>query len=157
MYNTKQPTAHKLRSLFRILSLTALVGVSVVGCGAVESRNKQIADAWSVTYEVSVSGASTSSLDNITYLESPGRGGESTENSLDSAATTPDPENPTVALWQQTVTVTAEDEAGVAATVPKGATATCRILLDGVKEIQSKTVADGQRIECKVQTPAFSK
>lgn len=157
MYNTKQPTAHKLRSLVGVLSLSALLGVSVAGCGAADSWNKQVADAWSVTYEVSVSGASTDSLHDITYLQSPGRGEESTETSLDSAATTSDPENSKGALWQETVTITAEDEAGVAATVPKGATATCRILLDGVKEIQSKTVADGQRVECKVQTPAFSK
>ncbi|MHA6969110.1 hypothetical protein ACX5K5_15600 [Glutamicibacter bergerei] len=139
-----------------VCAMAVIAGISLTGCGAVESFNKQTADAWSVTYEVTVTGETINAVDQIVYLESPGRGEASAETTMETAATVNDAKNADTATWRETTIVTAEDDAGVAATPRKGASATCRVLLDGEKEISTKTGAVGERVECRVKTPAFA-
>lgn len=139
-----------------VCAVAAIAGITLTGCGAVDSFNKNTADAWSVTYEVTVTGEANNAVDQIAYLESPERGEASVETTVETAATVNDAQNADTATWQETTMVTAEDEAGVAATPRKGASATCRVLLDGKKEINTKTGAEGERVECRVQTPAFA-
>ncbi|WP_404287818.1 hypothetical protein [Glutamicibacter arilaitensis] len=134
-----------------------VLGLSVTSCGMVESFGRQTADAWSVTYEVSVAGGTINGLDDVRYLEAPTRGEDSSETAVGEVATTNDPSNKQIASWQETVMVTAEDEAGVSAVPRAGATATCRILLDGVKEIAAVTGEVGKPVQCSVTTPAFAK
>lgn len=142
---------------FAMLLIAALLGVCVAGCGAVESYKKQIVDVWSVTYEVTVTGPSINALDQVSYLQAPARGEKSVESPAESVVTTNTLNDPDTAVWRTTTTVTAEDTAMVTATARAGSTATCRILLDDVKEIQSSTAQTGESVVCQVKTPAFDK
>lgn len=138
------------------LGVAALaLAVGATGCSAVEDFNKSTSDSWAVTYEVSVTGGDTSTINDIKYLESEKRGEAGTELSLSSGETKKDSEGG--AVWSLESIVTAEKDAAVSATPGKGATATCRILLDGVKEIAAETSKPGERVDCAVSTPAFSK
>ncbi|WP_313810535.1 hypothetical protein [Glutamicibacter sp.] len=130
--------------------------IGATGCGAVKDFQKSTSDAWSVTYEVSVSGGDTSTISDVTYLEAEKRGEDSVEKTSASEATTTDAKTK-AATWSTEAIVTAEKKAAVSATPAKGTTATCKILLDGVKEIASATAKPGERVECSADTPAFSK
>jgi len=131
------------------------LGVGLAGCGAVDSYDKAISDAWSVTYEVSVDGASDDTLSEVSYLEAEKRGEDSAEVTEDTVTANADEKKKTRKVWSVESTVTAQKDAAIAATPEKGATATCKILLDGVKEIASETGAPGQRVDCEATTPAF--
>ncbi|PRA10251.1 hypothetical protein CQ010_14745 [Arthrobacter sp. MYb211] len=150
----------KTKRISKILgasSLLVVLGLSATACGMVESFGRQTADAWSVTYEVSVTGGTVNGIDDVKYLEAPTRGEVSSETAVGEVATTNDPAKKRSATWQETVMVTAEEEAGVSAAPRVGATATCRVLLDGVKEIAAVTGEPGKPVECAVSTPAFAK
>ena len=131
------------------------LALGTAGCGAVEDFDKATSDSWAVTYEVSVTGGDTSKITDIKYLESEKRGEAGTELSLPSGKTTA--EGMGTAVWSLESIVTAEKDAAISAVPGKGSTATCRILLDGVKEIAAETSAPGERVECAATTPAFSK
>ena len=140
-----------------ISSAVLALGIALSGCGAVESWDKATADAWSVTYEVTVAGGSGDSLQDVSYLEAEKRGEDSTEVTEDSVATTDDAKKKASSIWSVESMVTAQKDASIAATPAQGGTATCRILLDGVKEIASETGAPGERVQCEATTPAFKK
>jgi len=147
------------RNVARISASTAMLtlGVGLAGCGAVESFDKATSDAWAVTYEVTVAGTSNDSLHDVTYLEAEKRGEDSAPVTEDSVATTADAEKKTNKTWSVESMVTAQKDASIAATPDKDGTATCRILLDGVKEIAAETGAPGERVQCDATTPAFKK
>lgn len=130
------------------------LAAGATGCSAVEDFNKSTSDSWAVTYEVSVTGGDTSKITDIKYLESEKRGEAGTELSLPSGKTTA--EGKDTAVWSLESIVTAEKDAAISAVPGKGTTATCRILLDGVKEIAAETSKPGERVDCAVTTPAFS-
>jgi len=138
-------------------SAVLALGAGLSGCGAVGSWDKATADAWAVTYEVTVAGGSGDSLKDVSYLEAEKRGEDSTAVTEDSVAATDDAKKKGSKVWSVESMVTAQKDASIAATPAQGGTATCRILLDGVKEIASETGAPGKRVECEATTPAFKK
>ncbi len=146
------------RNTARIWASTAMLalGATLTGCGAVESYDKATSDAWAVTYEVSVAGGKEDRLQQVSYLEAEKRGEDSTLVTEDSVTTTEDAKDKNQS-WSVESTVTAQKEASIAATPDKDGAATCRILLDGVKEIASQTGKPGERVQCDVTTPAFKK
>jgi len=131
------------------------MALGTAGCGAVEDFDKATSDSWAVTYEITVSGGDASKITDIKYLESEKRGEAGTELTLPSGETTLDAKEN--AVWSLGSIVTAQKDAAISAMPGKEATATCRILLDGVKEIAAETSAPGERVECAATTPAFSK
>lgn len=147
------------RNVARISASTAMLtlGVGLAGCGAVDSFDKATSDAWAVTYEVTVAGTSNDSLHDVTYLEAEKRGEDSAPVTEGSVATTTDAEKKANKTWSVESMVTAQKDASIAATPDKDSTATCRILLDGVKAIATETGAPGERVQCDATTPAFKK
>lgn len=156
MHSTSRSTFNRTSSWLAAGAAALALGAGLTGCGAVESFNKSTADAWAVTYEVSVSGETVNALSDVSYLDAPARGEDSAEVTEQVVATVNDAENQQLASWRTESMVTAEQEAAVAATPAKGTAATCRILLDGVKEIAAVTGKPGERVECSATTPAFS-
>lgn len=147
----------KVRRTIVMSSVLTAVGLAIASCGAGEFVEKQTADAWSVTYRITVEGGEINALEEVTYLEAPSRGEESVETDRGTAATVNDPDAAHMATWEETAVVTAQSEAGVSATPREGATATCQVLLDGEKEIAAETGRPGTRVDCRVSTPAFDK
>ncbi|MGQ3383282.1 hypothetical protein [Glutamicibacter sp. TV12E] len=134
---------------------TALAfGAGMAGCSAVDSWDKATADAWAVTYEVSVSGGAADTLHDVAYLQAPARGEDSSEVFEDSVATASEGSGEKAA-WRTETTVTAQQDAAIAATPGEDATATCRILLDGTRELAEDSAGPGERVECSAATPAF--
>lgn len=131
-----------------------LLGVGASGCGAVAEYEKSISDSWAVTYEISLSGAGTGQLSDITYLESEQRGEAGTQLTLPSGKATADGNGKQV--WSVESIVTAQEDAAVSAVPDAGVAATCRILLDESRQIATSTSAPGERVDCTASTPAFS-
>jgi len=153
----KNTKTNRFTKILGSCSLLVVLGLSVTSCSVVESFDRQTSDAWSVTYEVSVSGGIINGIDDVKYLEAPNRGETSSETVIAEVATTNDASNRQSASWQKTVIVTAEEKAGISVAPRAGATATCRVLLDGVKEITAVTGEAGKPVECSISTPAFAK
>ncbi|MDR4534428.1 hypothetical protein [Glutamicibacter sp. PS] len=151
---TSTTTARRGRRLLATGSILAL-GLSLTACGASDFLKKQTADAWSVTYEVTVEGKDINRLTEVSYLDAPSRGESSSNVPVGEAATTNSASNAAKASWTKDAMVTAEADARISATPGKGAKATCRILLDGERELAKKTGAPGKPVECSATTPAF--
>lgn len=138
------------------LSLTlvgALVAVlAMSGCGFVQ---KQTSNAWSVSYEVTVVGEELNRLDAVSYLEAPSRGEDSETVDAGTVATSNLADDASKAVWSTTAMVTATQDSQVTATPGPGTTASCRILLDGTREIASETAARGEAVTCTAATPEF--
>ncbi|WP_459301102.1 hypothetical protein [Arthrobacter sp. TMN-49] len=145
------------RQRTRILA-TMIAGTLAVtamsGCSFVE---KQTSDAWSVSYEVTVAGGELNSLGSVSYDEAPSRGEDSSTVEKGTVATTNLIDAPGKAQWSATALVTATKKSSVAATPGPGSTASCRILLDGTKEIATAAAPAGQPVTCASTTPAFEK
>ena len=140
------------------------VGISVLaiaagmtGCSAVDEYKRATSDAWAVTYELSVTGGESKELKDISFLDSEERGGESVEVTGGLGMAQPDEDKKDTYVFTVDAMITAEKDAGISATPAKDVTATCRVLLDGVKEIASETGKPGEAVNCSVTTPAFSK
>jgi hypothetical protein len=97
--------------------------------------------AWAVTYEVTSQPAETAV--DVTFAQSPSRYRKQTPQSA--TISTPLP-------WTFEVVVNAGEKAQVSAT-PKGdQVLSCRILLDGVKELAGATGKPGQMVNCETVT-----
>lgn len=155
MHGTSRWANNRTSTWLAASSAALVLGIGLTGCGAVDGWNKATADAWAVTYEVTVSGENTDALSDVSYLDSPERGEDSAEVTEESVATTNDAGTKNESSWTAESVITAEKDAAIAATPAEGSTATCRILLDGVKEIAAQTGKPGERVECAVTTPAF--
>lgn len=153
----KKPAGGRGLKTWAVTGVAIFLGLSVSGCGAIDDFNKVTADAWAVTYEVTVTGGDTGSLNDIEYLESLERGDDPVLLSVDTGVTTKARDGHDAALWSVESIVTAQMNAAVAATPGDGATATCRILLDGVQQIAEESAAPGERVECAALTPGFPK
>lgn len=147
------------RNIARMAAGTAMLalGAGLSGCGAVDSFGKATSDAWAVTYEVAVEGSSGNQLSEVSYLEAEKRGEDSSAVTEDSVSLAADAKDKSKKTWSAESMVTAEKEASISATPGKDGTATCRILLDGTREIASETGAPGERVLCQATTPAFKK
>lgn len=141
------------RSVVRLATtgaLAAAVGLLGTGCSAV---HQQIGDAWSVTYEVRVDQPQGSALTDVRVEGAEERGGAPEVHRVGSART--DTSADGGSSWKEDLVVLAEQRASVRATPAAGATATCRILLDGEREIAKETAAPGKTVRCSVDTPRF--
>ncbi|MFK0083043.1 hypothetical protein [Glutamicibacter sp. NPDC090743] len=155
MHGTSRSASNRTSTWLAASSAGLVLGMGLTGCGAIESFDKSTADAWAVTYEITVSGEAADALSDVSYLDSPSRGEDSAEVTEQAVATTSGAGKNSESIWTAQSVITAEKDAAIAATPAAGSTATCRILLDGVKEIAAQTGKPGERVECAVTTPAF--
>lgn len=128
-------------------TLIVLAVLTVIGAGTVFLVNQfggwttLTGKAWAITYEVTAQPAET--LVDVTYSESPNRNRKETPRSVSVSKPLP---------WTFEVVINAGEKAQVSAT-PKGdQVLTCRILLDGIKELATSTAAPGQKVSCEAVT-----
>ncbi|NKE56586.1 hypothetical protein FXN61_06965 [Lentzea sp. PSKA42] len=128
-------------------TLVVLAVLAVVGAGTVVlvnsfgGWNTLIGKAWAITYEVSAQPAETAV--DVTYTESPDRYRKETPQSVTVSKPLP---------WTFEVVINYGEKAQVSAT-PKGdQVLSCRILLDGIKELAKATAAPGQKVSCEAVT-----
>ncbi|MFJ7288518.1 hypothetical protein ACIQUC_09390 [Curtobacterium sp. NPDC098951] len=142
------------RPVVRLLAAAAVAGsvaVLATGCSVVQ---RQTGDAWAVTYEVSVDRPSGAELSDVRVEGAERRGDVPEVHRLGSEETGAGDGDGS--RWSHDTIVLAEQRASVRATPGAGATATCRILLDGKREIARETsVRPGGVVRCRVATPAF--
>jgi hypothetical protein len=93
--------------------------------------------AWAITYEVSAQPAET--LVEVTYAESATRYRKQTPQIVTTEKPLP---------WSFEVVINAGERAQVSATPKADQVLTCRILLDGVKELASATGKPGATVSC---------
>lgn len=139
------------RPTVRLLAAVVVAGsvaVLATGCSFVQ---QQTGDAWSVTYEVSVDQPSGAALTDVRVEGAEKRGDAPEVHRLGTQETGTEE----TGTWEHESIVLAEQRASVRATPARGATATCRILLDGKREIATETAAAGEPVTCSVDTPAF--
>lgn len=129
------------------------LGLTLSGCGVIDNVKKSAADAWSVTYEVTTDGDAPAQLSEVSYLDAKDRMTKQHTEKVSHVATS-STEDGTFAWTADSLVVTG-DPASVSATPPLGVSATCRILLDGTREIASQTGAPGEAVHCESVTPAF--
>lgn len=137
---------------FLAAAAAAIALLPLTACSVV---NQVVGDAWSVTYQVVVDRPQDVELTDVTVEGAERRGAspEVTDLGSQTALASPGGEG---ALWEREVIVLAGDEARVSATPPSGSVATCRVLVDGTREIATATSgAPGEPVTCKVVTPAF--
>lgn len=147
-------TASSLR-LSAALGAAALLGVSLTGCSAIAKLQQSTADAWAVTYEVTVEGVDTATLTDVSYLDQEMRTEERT--SVDAGTVTASSAGDGTASWKVDSIVVVGDNAKVSATAAEGERATCRILLDGEREIATATSEPGSAVTCEATAPPFDK
>lgn len=144
------------RPTVRLLAAVVVAGsvaVLATGCSFVQ---QQTGDAWSVTYEVSVDQPSGAALTDVRVEGAKKRGDAPEVHRLGTQETgTQETSTQKTGTWVHESIVLAEQRASVRATPARGATATCRILLDGKREIATETAAAGEPVTCSVDTPAF--
>lgn len=126
--------------------------LALAGCSGVTD---DIADIYSITYEVTTTGPGDGGLTDVSYAEASHRGRPSIVQEVGQASLAPG-DDAASSIWSVESVVTAEDWAFVQATPVDGEALTCRILVDGVKEIASSTAAAGQPVTCQVPTAPFS-
>ncbi|MGI5498730.1 hypothetical protein [Lentzea sp. CA-135723] len=131
-----------MKTLLVVLAVLAVVGGGTVALvNHLGGWNTLIGKSWAITYEVSAQPADT--LADVTYAESPDRNRKETPRTVSEDAPLP---------WTTEVIINAGEKAHVAGT-PKGdQVLTCRILLDGVKELATATGQPGQEVGCEAVT-----
>ena len=128
-------------------TLIVLAVLAVIGGGTaflVHEKggwNTLTGKAWAITYQVKSQPADTAV--DVTYAENPDRYRKETPQSVTIGKPLP---------WQYEVVINAGEKAQVSAT-PKGdQVLTCRILLDGIKELATATAKPGQKVTCEAVT-----
>ncbi|ALD13418.1 hypothetical protein [Clavibacter capsici] len=146
------PAASPRRSA-RVGTALALgaVTLALAGCSSVMD---DVADIYAITYEVTTTGPAADGLTDVSYAEASHRGRPSIVKEVGQASFAPGDDSAS-SIWSIESVVTAEDWAFVQATPMDGEALTCRILVDGVKEIASSTAAPGQPVTCQVPTAPF--
>jgi hypothetical protein len=127
--------------------LVVLAVVGVVGGGTVLLVNHLggwttlTGKAWAITYEVSAQPAET--LVEVTYAESPTRYRKETPRTVTTEKPLP---------WTTEVVINARETARVSATPRGDQVLSCRILLDGIKELAQQTGKPGDTVTCAAVT-----
>lgn len=134
-----------------IVLVAAAVPLASAGCSDIAD---DLADIYAITYEVSTTDAATGVLTDVSYAEASHRGRPSIVQDVGRASLVPG-DDAQDAVWSADAYVTAEDWAFVQATPEDGVALTCRILVDGTREIATSTAAPGQPVTCQVPTPPF--
>ncbi|KUF06213.1 hypothetical protein [Leucobacter sp. G161] len=129
------------------------LGLTLSGCGVIDTVAKSAADAWSVTYEVTTDGDAPAQLSEVSYLDAKDRMTEQHTEQVSHVATSATTDG--TFAWTAMAIVVTGDSASVSATPPEDVSATCRILLDGAREIASETGAPGEAVHCESVTPEF--
>ncbi|WP_146242797.1 hypothetical protein [Curtobacterium sp. MCBD17_019] len=141
----------RLRSMTAI-AIAASVALLGTGCSYI---HQQIGDAWAVTYEIHVDRPTGAELTEVEVEGARERGDAPEIQRLGSATT--DRTDGDGSRWTHDAVVLAEQRASVTATPGEGATATCRILLDGKRVIATATsTTPGARVQCSATTPEFN-
>ncbi|GAB2809271.1 hypothetical protein [Lentzea nigeriaca] len=129
-------------------TLVVLAVLAVIGTGTVVlvnhfgGWNTLIGKAWAITYEVRTEPA-VNGLVQVQYLENPDRYKKQTPQSVTKNAPVP---------FTHEVVINYGEKAQVAATPNGDEVLSCRILLDGVKELASATAPRGQKVTCEATT-----
>lgn len=130
-------------------AMGAVAVASLAGCVRFGS------DDGAVTYEITTDATSPHDLTAVAYRLEPDRGQPSELVDEGTMTTESDPAGGTVLKIESVIA--AEERASVTARPPEGVTATCRILLDDVREIATTTGEPGEPVSCDVKTPAFQR
>ncbi|RIJ51010.1 hypothetical protein DZG00_10500 [Clavibacter lycopersici] len=134
---------------------TALaVGAASLALAGCSGLADDLADIYSITYEVTTTGPADAGLTDVSYAEASHRGRPSVVKEVGQASFSPGDDSAS-SIWSVESVVTAEDWAFVQASPADGEALTCRILVDGVREIATSTAAAGQPVTCQVPTPPF--
>ncbi len=133
------------------------LGIGLTGCGALDAVVKSAADAWQVTYEVTTDSEAAVPLSEVAYLDMESRTDGQHLVEASDAETRAEPAHPGQSIWSQDSIVVVGDQAQITATPPAGVTASCRILLDGKKEVAAATAAPGEPVRCEAEAPEFPK
>ncbi|MBP6685952.1 MAG: hypothetical protein KA158_11070 [Leucobacter sp.] len=152
---------HTNRTMLRtaaIVGTAVFLGGSLAGCSALENVKNSAADAWKVTYELSVESADPAEpvmLTDVSYLDQPTRTEKRSTVSESEvlAASTPGG----LALWSTESIVIVGDTTSISATPAEGDSLTCKILLDGEREIATQTGEPGESVSCEAVAPPFDK
>ncbi|WP_052492557.1 hypothetical protein [Leucobacter komagatae] len=130
------------------------IGGSLTGCSALENIKNSTADAWKVTYELSVDSESPVTLTDVSYLDQASRTDErSTVSESEVLAKSAEGGH---ALWSTESLVIVGDTTSISATPAEGDRLTCKILLDGEREIATQTGAPGEPVSCEAVAPPFA-
>ncbi|WP_317230926.1 hypothetical protein [Clavibacter sp. MX14-G9D] len=129
----------------------AALSLALAGCSDIAD---DIADIYAITYEVSTTEAADGGLTDVAYAEASRRGRPSVVQDVGRASLAAG-RDAGEGLWSAEAYVTAEDWAFVQATPVDGEALTCRIFIDGRREIATATAAPGQPVTCQVPTPPF--
>lgn len=142
--HTATTTVCPMKTLLVVVAVLAVVGGGTVALvNHLGGWTTLTGKAWAITYELSAEPAQT--LVDLTYAKSPDRNRKETPQTVTA-------ENPLP--WTVEVIINAGEKAQVSAT-PKGdQVLSCRILLDGVKELASATGQPGQPVSCETVTAA---
>ncbi|OUE25132.1 hypothetical protein [Clavibacter michiganensis] len=134
-----------------IALVAGAASLALAGCSGIAD---DIADIYAITYEVTTTGAADAGLTDVSYAEASHRGRPSIVKEVGQASFSPGDDSAS-SVWSVESVVTAEDWAFVQATPADGEALTCRILVDGVREIATSTAAPGQPVTCQLPTPPF--
>ncbi|MEU3646054.1 hypothetical protein AB0E59_21905 [Lentzea sp. NPDC034063] len=128
-------------------TLIVLVVLTVIGTGTVVlvnhfgGWNTLVGKAWAITYEVESQPAETAV--DVTFAQSPTRYRKETPQSATVSTALP---------WKFEVVVNAGEKAQVSATPRGDQVLSCRILLDGMKELATVTGRPGEKVTCETVT-----
>ncbi|KZC94080.1 MULTISPECIES: hypothetical protein [Clavibacter] len=147
------PAASRRAAMRCGIALT--VSAATLALTACSDITDDLADIYAITYEVTTTGAADGGLADVSYAEAARRGHPSIVKEVGTVSFSPGDDSAS-SIWSAETVVTAEDWAFVQATPRDGEALTCRILVDGVKEIASSTAAAGQPVTCQVPTAPFS-
>lgn len=139
-------------------AVAAAVGVlvlvpTIAGCGVIDSVQRSMADAWSVTYTITTDSSSPVTLTDVSYRTQEKRTVDPTTTEKDRVETTSAKDGTN--RWSVETLAMTEAQVIVSATPPPGVAATCKILLDGAQEIASSTGKAGEPVTCEASTPKF--
>ncbi|MBM7411497.1 hypothetical protein JOE38_001320 [Clavibacter michiganensis] len=147
-------TSASPRSVSRRSGIALVAGAASLALAGCSGITDDLADIYAITYEVTTTGPADSGLTDVSYAEASHRGRPSIVKEVGQASLAPDDDSAS-SIWSVESVVTAEDWAFVQATPVDGEALTCRILVDGVKEIAASTAAAGQPVTCQVPTAPF--
>lgn len=133
------------------LAALGIVATGLSGCSALEK------DAWAITYQLTVPGADSVQLLDVSYVSQDKRGEDPKTVSLSTVTTGPVEGLADATGWQAEGMLEVGLDASLSATAPEGMIATCDILLDGTRSIASNQSEPGGTVTCQAVAPEFDK
>ena len=137
------------------LAAAGIIATSLAGCSVVTSIVHQ--DAWAVSYEIAVDGSDPVELSHVRYETQPKRGEDRETIDVGSVTTASLGTDGSTGWRTDDALLEVKTKAELTATVPKGTSATCRILLDKTRVIAEEKASKDGSLRCEVVTPEFEK